>query len=928
MAAVVAAVCCLAVCAAATTADSQSLAYKQEEPAFSALPTVPADMTAEDVFMSSFVEIKGDGMRKTSRAMAAKFVDDLRVALKKLYPAKGALSGAARSSAAGFDKNFREQCRAVSPSPKMCRNFVTIYRLQFAGANPFAAANRKRFEDAVRNVILRWVAAWRQQHPKRSRKAGGNPWSAALRGDTDERVDPLRNTRLSTRVRGGLNRFGRLNVGTSAAEKYLGVSPKGDWPLGSALDDPYDKSKPYKVPRHVKALREQLQEDLAYLRDKVYEKLSDKKFHRMIGNPKKAPNAILRTARICRREKKNRFFPPTFCRAVEYLASTNFVGRNFLRAKADFSALLASFMDHNHKQTTRYGWRVIRKPNYRQDVTAITAKFALKLRANRFNLRTFSRELVNMISNVMAVPRSRIRIASVRFGGYNRSGRRNTKVTFEFLPKKGDRRIRSRPYAVGSVDSLAEQFRAMALNRPGSDFYKVPLLSRLLPKSMILSKTLGRRPKSMARYNLQSANKTPRFAEAEAGQTVATEMDVSADEEVAAGMSEHDGELMELEAQDEEYTDSDAAVDAADTEAEAAADAEAEADSDAAEAEGAAQDAADADAEMTDAERAELSAAEAAGEVAFLELGAAQAERDAQDAAAEAAAEAAAQLHGTDADAADVDAQTAALHLDADTVTAEEEESEADESDEAAEADEAEESADSDESEADAAEAAADAADEAEDAEADADAEAEGVSLLEAGAAARDADESEDEEADEDEGEEEADAEADEAAAAWHTAMMQQSEQLVLADESEDESVEELFADIDAAEEAEEAEADTDSAEDDAEDEGAAERSAAENSAAPTAPAESLPALPEVNAQPDTDAALKSQVSADAKAAAANAAVKAAIASVDASEDAVFLETHTKVTAQTLRDPSSAAAVAPVMAVAAAALLLALAAQQ
>ncbi len=80
----------------------------------------------------------------------------------------------------------------------------------------------------------------------------------------------------------------------------------------------------------------------------------------MIGNRDKAPRAIQVTALTCKALRKSHFFPPTFCRSVEYIASVNFVGRNYFAKLKDFSALVASFMDHNHKIMTRYGFHVVR----------------------------------------------------------------------------------------------------------------------------------------------------------------------------------------------------------------------------------------------------------------------------------------------------------------------------------------------------------------------------------------------------------------------------------------------------------------------------------------------------------------------------------------------------------------------------------------
>ncbi len=134
------------------------------------------------------------------------------------------------------------------------------------------------------------------------------------------------------------------------------------------------------------------------------------------------------------------------------------------------------------------------RPNYRQDVTVIRAKFALRLRATKFNLRTLSREFTNILSNVMGVSERRLRVAGLQLGGRYRDHKRRlrtrkyTTITWEFLPRKSDRRIRSRPDQPGSVDALAEQFYALVQNKPQSDVYKVPILSRVVKNSLVMSK--------------------------------------------------------------------------------------------------------------------------------------------------------------------------------------------------------------------------------------------------------------------------------------------------------------------------------------------------------------------------------------------------------------------------------------------------------
>ncbi len=102
---------------AAANAPADSLAYKQESPDFveSAKPLEAGDIAS----VTSFVEVEGGGMRSKALSMAIKFVADMRAALKTIYPAKGALSAAAKSSAGDFDKNFRRECKKVAPSVKM-----------------------------------------------------------------------------------------------------------------------------------------------------------------------------------------------------------------------------------------------------------------------------------------------------------------------------------------------------------------------------------------------------------------------------------------------------------------------------------------------------------------------------------------------------------------------------------------------------------------------------------------------------------------------------------------------------------------------------------------------------------------------------------------------------------------------------------------
>jgi len=917
-----------------SVANAESLAYKQEAAAFATLsampPKTPADWTSEDAFMASFVELQADGMRKKSRAMALRFVEKRRAALRSVDPAPGALAAAAKSGA-DFDKNFRAHCKRVSPSRKMCKNFVTILRLQFMGQNPFAVknGNRKRFSDSVHEIILRYVVAWRRQHPKRSTRAAGNPWSpvaiaaAAKASKSPEglRVDPMYDVEISTGVRGGLNTFGRINADPSKGERVLNVPRRKDYPVGTALDNPYDSAKPYKARKHVKHLREQVMDDLTYLRDKLYTKINDKKFHRMIGDPERAPKAIRRTARLCSKLRAEHFFPPTFCRSLEYLASVNFVGRNFMRNLKDFSALMASFMDHNHEYVTRYGSRVHRKPNYRQDVTVVRAKLALRLRSNRFNLRTFSREFVNVASNVLAVPQSRIRIASVRLGGFHKlPGRRHTVVTFEFLPKKGDRRIRSRPHKLGSVDSLAEQFRAMALNRPASDFYKVPILSRILPKSLVLSKTLGRRPRKFAKaLNLQTKN-VPRFAAVD--QTLASDVEVTT-EEVEEGEAEAaDAETTEFEQSDSEFSDADETVDAADTESAEDAEAIEATGMNAADAEEAvtavaiAAQVADIEEHVEDTyaaafdaqlqhvmaqyengEAADTTEADAEAEVAQQSEAEAEAETEAAEAEGEVAL---LQVHAEATDA--VTQATETLHLSADTMTEEEE----------AEEEAAEDAEDAAEEEAQDEEEAA--------AEGEAELEVETADQDEAEADAEDEDEAEsEEEADEevDELDELADEQADNALsadeevetdAAWQSALLQNREQLVASSEADDA--------LDLSDESglladDEADADDENEADDELDAEVASSSASDSNA-PIAPAESLPTLPEVNAVME-DSASEQKVTARAnsdKAAAADSVVAQALAAVDAEEavsETVFVETATTVKAKTMGGEPSAA---------------------